>query len=63
MAKKLLELFGIQKYCTDGWGAYERYLLLDQHEIEKALKILKQALVSLLNNLPSIFDSFNGLNR
>lgn len=33
--KKLLEPFGIQKYCTDGWGAYERNLPEDKHEIGK----------------------------
>jgi len=33
--KKLLEHFGIKKHCTDGWGAYERNLLEDKHEIGK----------------------------
>ena len=33
--KELLEPFGIQKYCTDGWGAYERNLPEDKHEIGK----------------------------
>jgi insertion element IS1 protein InsB len=33
--KKLLKPFGIQKYCTDGWGAYERNLPANQHEIGK----------------------------
>jgi len=33
--KKLLEPFGIQKYCTDGWGAYERHIPAEQHEIGK----------------------------
>ncbi len=33
--KKLLEPFGIKKYCTDGWGAYKRNLPEDQHEIGK----------------------------
>ena len=33
--KKLLEPFGIKKYCTDDWGAYERHLLEEQHEIGK----------------------------
>ena len=23
--KKLLEPFGIRRFCTDGWGAYERH--------------------------------------
>jgi len=33
--KKLLEPFGIKKYCTDGWGAYESNLPEDKHEIGK----------------------------
>lgn len=33
--KKLLAPFGIQTYCTDGWGAYERNLPAEQHEIGK----------------------------
>lgn len=33
--KELLEPFGIQKYCTDGWGAYERNLPIDKHEVGK----------------------------
>ncbi len=33
--KKLLEPFGIKKYCTDGWGAYERHLPEAEHEIGK----------------------------
>lgn len=33
--KKLLEPFGIKKYCTDGWGAYERNLSQDKHEVGK----------------------------
>lgn len=33
--KKLLEPFGIKKYCTDGWGAYERHLLPEKHEVGK----------------------------
>jgi len=33
--KELLEPFGIQKYCTDGWGAYERNLPEDKHEVSK----------------------------
>ena len=33
--KKLLLPFGIQKYCTDGWGAYERHISLEQHEVGK----------------------------
>ncbi|MDV2997989.1 MAG: hypothetical protein N4J56_007694 [Chroococcidiopsis sp. SAG 2025] len=33
--KKLLEPFGIKQYCTDGWGAYERHLPAESHEIGK----------------------------
>jgi insertion element IS1 protein InsB len=33
--KKLLEQFGIKRYCTDGWGAYERHLPAECHEIGK----------------------------
>lgn len=33
--KELLEPFGIQKYCTDGWGAYERNLPTANHEVSK----------------------------
>ena len=33
--KKLLEPFGIKKYCTDGWGAYERHLPKENHEVGK----------------------------
>ena len=33
--KKLLEPFGIKKYYTDGWGAYDRNLPAEQHEIGK----------------------------
>lgn len=33
--KELLAPFGIRKYCTDGWGAYERHIPEEQHEIDK----------------------------
>lgn len=33
--KELLKPFSIKKYCTDGWGAYERHLPAEQHEIGK----------------------------
>jgi len=32
--KKLLEPFGIHRYCT-GWGAYERHLPTELHEVGK----------------------------
>ena len=33
--KALLEPFGITKFYTDGWGAYERHLDADQHQVGK----------------------------
>ena len=33
--KKLLLPFGIKRYCTDGWGAYERHLPVEDHEVGK----------------------------
>lgn len=35
LLKELIEPFEIQKYCTDGWGAYERDIPAKQHEIGK----------------------------
>jgi len=32
----LLEPFGITRYCTDGWGAYERHRDAAQHHVGKA---------------------------
>jgi insertion element IS1 protein InsB len=34
--KTLLETFGISKFYTDGWGAYERKLDPNQHQVGKA---------------------------
>jgi insertion element IS1 protein InsB len=34
--KALLEPFGITRFYTDGWGAYERHLDAEQHEVGKA---------------------------
>ncbi len=31
--QKLLEPFGITKYYTDGWGAYERHIDVEQHHV------------------------------
>jgi insertion element IS1 protein InsB len=31
--KALLEPFGITRYFTDGWGAYERHVEAEQHTI------------------------------
>jgi insertion element IS1 protein InsB len=33
--KSLLEPFGITRYYTDGWGAYERHLDPEQHRVGK----------------------------
>ena len=33
--KKLLEPFGITRFYTDGWGAYERHIVPQQHVIGK----------------------------
>jgi insertion element IS1 protein InsB len=34
--KALLEPFGIRRFYTDGWGAYERHIDPAQHEVGKA---------------------------
>lgn len=33
--KELLEPFGIKRFYTDGWGAYERHLEPEEHEVGK----------------------------
>ena len=33
--QQLLEPFGITKFSTDGWGAYERHLDAEQHRVGK----------------------------
>ena len=33
--KELLEPKGIKRYCTDGWGAYDRHLPTELHEVGK----------------------------
>ena len=33
--QQLLEPFGITKFYTDGWGAYERHLAAEQHQVGK----------------------------
>jgi len=33
--KRLLEPFGITRYSTDGWGAYERHLDAEKHWVGK----------------------------
>ncbi len=34
--QELLEPFGITRFYTDGWGAYERHLAPEQHQVGKA---------------------------
>ena len=34
--KALLEPFGITKFYTDGWGAYERHIDAEKHQVGKA---------------------------
>jgi insertion element IS1 protein InsB len=34
--KALLEPFGITRYFTDGWGAYERHVEAEKHTVGKA---------------------------
>lgn len=33
--KKRLELFGIKKFFTDDWGAYDRHIPIEKHEVGK----------------------------
>jgi insertion element IS1 protein InsB len=33
--KELLEPFGITTYYTDGWGAYERHIDVEKHQVGK----------------------------
>src|SRR6201981_3567081 len=33
--QQLLAPFGITKFSTDGWGAYERHLAAEQHQVGK----------------------------
>jgi insertion element IS1 protein InsB len=33
--KALLQPFGIRRFFTDGWGAYQRHLALTEHEVGK----------------------------
>jgi len=42
--KELLEPFGITRFYTDGWGAYERHLPPEQHlnSIQSVRRILKR---------------------
>jgi insertion element IS1 protein InsB len=33
--KELLEPFGMRRFCPDGWGAYQRHLSAESHEVGK----------------------------
>ena len=33
--QKLLEPFGITRFYTDGWGAYERHIDTEKHQVGK----------------------------
>ena len=33
--KRLLKPFDIKRFCTDGWGAYQRHLPAQKHEVGK----------------------------
>jgi len=33
--KSLLQPFGIQRFFTDGWGAYQRHVAPTEHEVGK----------------------------
>lgn len=33
--KRLLVPFGIKRFCTDGWGAYQRHLPAQMHQVGK----------------------------
>jgi insertion element IS1 protein InsB len=33
--QRLLEPFGITRFCTDGWGTYERHIAPEQHTVGK----------------------------
>ena len=40
--KALLAPFGITRFSTDGWGAYERHLDAEQHQVGKEHTVLLQ---------------------
>jgi IS1 family transposase len=41
--KAILELFGIQQFYTDDWGAYERYLAAPARTVGKGKLIVMKA--------------------
>ena len=45
--KKLLEPFGVKRFCTDGWGAYQRHLPAQMHE---GLVLTSEKFWSLVEN-------------
>ena len=38
--QELLEPFGITKYYTDGWGAYERHIDAEQHHVGVTVQVV-----------------------
>jgi insertion element IS1 protein InsB len=58
--KELLEPFGITKYDTDGWGAYERYIDVEKHQVGKENT---QKIESKHINLPHIPHPYRVLSR
>ena len=53
--QELLEPFGITKYYTDGWGAYERHIDAEKHQVGKPT-------VSPLL-IPLVYCYINGFQR
>ena len=44
--KALLEPFGITRYYTDGWGAYERHIDAEQHKLARITRRKSRANIS-----------------
>lgn len=59
--KALLEPFGIKKYCTDGWGAYERKKPAELHEVGKRKTSENRAETSWTENAHQAVGSSNNL--
>ena len=53
--KELLEPFGITKYYTDGWGAYERHLDAEQHQVGKENPRKSRASISICGHESSVW--------
>ncbi len=58
--KALLEPFGIKRYCTDGWGAYERHLPVELHEVGKRkTQRIERKHLRLRTRIKRLMRSFN----